>query len=83
MAPGRFFPNLHRDSATVRLWRRRKVAAWCWAEAAELLGFEEDPVAPTARWAHKFMAALVVVAGGSACRRQLDLGVAALEGGGG
>ena len=80
---GHFFPDPRLGGVTVRVGRRRIVAAWCWAEAAELLGFEEDLVALGARWARRVMAALVAVAGGSACRRRLDPGAAALEGGGG
>ena len=81
MASGRFPPIC--VAAARRLRRRRKAAAWCWAGAAELLGSEEDLVAPIVRWARGVMAALVAVAGGSACRRRLDPGAAALEGGGG
>lgn len=72
--------DLRRGGAS-RRWR--KAAAWCWAGATELLGSEEDLVAPAVRWARGVMAALVAVAGGSACRRRLDPGAAALEGGGG
>ena len=81
MVPGRFPPIC--VAAARRLRRRCKAAAWCWAGVAELLDSEEDLVALAVRWASGVMAALVAVAGGSAYRRRLDPGAAALEGGGG